>query len=299
MDLIVLIGLAIALLVILITTWFFTRKSEKQKQNEPAQVRRVIRPDAAGAAIPRRAQIARNQRHRNRPTEASSITIAAQSVLDSDSDDNDDTTANRPSPFAEEKMGAKKRAKLEAKAEKRAQREAEEQAREERKKREALIEEERRKDDAKVEELEKQREEAERLAREEKARREHEEYLKLKASFQVDEEGYDECNDEEKENLLRSFISYIRENKVVLLEDLATHFKLKTQAAIDRITDLQESGELTGVIDDQGKFIYISDKELEAIGDFIRLRGRVSISELAESSNNLVNLKPNTVPVST
>lgn len=114
----------------------------------------------------------------------------------------------------------------------------------------------------------------------------------LQAAFQVDEEGFDEAGDDEKENLLRTFITYIQENKVVLLEDLAAHFKLKVQAVIDRITDLQESGSLTGVIDDQGKFIYISDDELAKIGEFINNRGRVSISELAESSNNLVNLTP-------
>lgn len=79
---------------------------------------------------------------------------------------------------------------------------------------------------------------------------------------------------------------------MVLLEDLAAHFKLKTQAAIDRIADLQASGELTGVIDDRGKFIYISQKELEDVAKFIKQRGRVSITELAESSNDLINLNP-------
>ena len=45
---------------------------------------------------------------------------------------------------------------------------------------------------------------------------------------------------------------------MVLLEDLAAQFHLKTQEAIDRVTQLQEDGLLTGVIDDRGKFIYIS-----------------------------------------
>lgn len=114
----------------------------------------------------------------------------------------------------------------------------------------------------------------------------------MKASFTVEEEGYDECSDDEKENLLKRFIDHIKDNKVVVLEDLATQFKLKTQAVIDRITDLQADGTLTGVIDDQGKFIYISVQELHDVSEFIRQRGRVSITELVESSNNLINLKP-------
>jgi len=76
------------------------------------------------------------------------------------------------------------------------------------------------------------------------------------------------------------------------LEDLANHFKMKTQQAIDRITDLQKNNTITGVIDDRGKFIYISENELNAVAKFIRQRGRISMTELAESSNSLINLTP-------
>ena len=41
-------------------------------------------------------------------------------------------------------------------------------------------------------------------------------------------------------------ICLYQETKVVLLEDLAAHFKMKTQDAIDRVKALQESGDLTG-----------------------------------------------------
>ena len=78
---------------------------------------------------------------------------------------------------------------------------------------------------------------------------------------------------------------------VVVLEDLAAHFKMKTQDTIDRVTTLIEEGKLTGVIDDRGKFIYISQDELEAVAKFITQRGRVSIAELAENSNRLVSLQ--------
>jgi hypothetical protein len=187
------------------------------------------------------------------------------------------------------KMGAKKRAKLEAKAEKRAQREAELKAREEQKKRDALAEEEKKKTEEKQALEEKKREEAEIKAREEQAKREHEEYLKLKAQFEVQEEGFDE-EENDQDELLQNFITYIKTNKVVVLEDLAANFKLKTQAAIDRIIELQKDNRLSGVIDDRGKFIYISEEELQAVAKFIRQRGRVSIAELAENSSSLINL---------
>lgn len=113
---------------------------------------------------------------------------------------------------------------------------------------------------------------------------------RMKASFEVQEEGFDEEDENEQQELLQTFIDYIKKEKIVVLEDLAAHFKLKTQAAIDRIIELQKDDRLSGVIDDRGKFIYISEDELRAVAKFIRQRGRVSISELAENSNRLINL---------
>merc|ERR1712141_523274 len=105
-----------------------------------------------------------------------------------------------------------------------------------------------------------------------------------------EEERFDEEADVDEENKLEIFIQYIKDTKVVLLEDLAAHFKMKTQDAIDRVTTLRDEGKLTGVIDDRGKFIYISQAELETVAKFINNRGRVSITELAENSNRLVSL---------
>lgn len=193
------------------------------------------------------------------------------------------------------KLGAKKRAKLEAKAEKKAAREAEEQLRAEKKKKSELAEDERRKAEEKEKEEVRIREEEEKKAREEKEQREYEEYLKMKEAFSIEEEGFEEGEQGDEQNLLQEFVNYIKTNKVVVIEDLASQFKLKTQAAIDRIKDLQNDGILTGVIDDRGKFIHVSVQEMEAVAKFIRQRGRVSITELAENSNMLINLTPSAV----
>lgn len=40
-----------------------------------------------------------------------------------------------------------------------------------------------------------------------------------------------------------------QENKVVLLEDLASHFGLRTQQAIDRVQDMMKDGILSGRAD--------------------------------------------------
>lgn len=154
-----------------------------------------------------------------------------------------------------------------------------------------LAEEERKKLEEKEKAEEKRREEDERREKEEREKKDYEEYLKMKEAFAVEEEGYEE-GEEESKNLLQEFVDFIKSNKVVVIEDLASQFKLKTQAVIDRIKDLQNDDILTGVIDDRGKFIYVSPEEMEAVAKFIRQQGRVSIAELAENSNKLINLMP-------
>ncbi|XP_036331453.1 DDRGK domain-containing protein 1 [Rhagoletis pomonella] len=291
MDLTILIGIATALLVILIGMLIFQRKNNAGTPDKPAQRGVPIR---AQEGVPRRAQIARNQRNRLRQN-AAAIAVAGQALDNAQvaNDDNEDGEDDIPSGQAmDEKMGAKKRAKMEAKEQKRLLREQELKQREERKEKEAKLEAERKQKEEREEEAERKASEAERLAREEHERKEHEEYLKMKEAFKIEEEGFEEAEDSEKEKLLEGFIKYIKENKVVVLEDLAMEFKLKTQQVIDRIQDLQANDTLTGVIDDRGKFIYVSQEELLEVAKFIRQRGRVSIVELAESSNNLINLTP-------
>jgi hypothetical protein len=177
------------------------------------------------------------------------------------------------------------------KAEKRRMREMELLAREDSRKRQEVEDEARRKKEQEQEQREREREEAERKAKEEKAKRDYEEYLKMKQSFQIEEDGFDANVDEsEAQNKLIEFIDTIRNRKIVLLEELAAEFKMKTQEVIDRIHSLLEGEQLTGVIDDRGKFIYITDDELKAVAKFIRQRGRVSIVDLVENSNQLIKL---------
>ncbi|XP_048453620.1 DDRGK domain-containing protein 1 isoform X2 [Rhincodon typus] len=191
------------------------------------------------------------------------------------------------------KIGAKKQRKLEEKEQRKAQREAEEAEREERRKLQMKRDEDRKKDEERVRLEEQRKEEELKKAWEEKQRREHEEYLKLKEAFTVEEEGIEvEPDEEESQNLLQEFINYIKSTKVVLLEDLASHFGLRTQEAINRVQDLIAEGTLTGVLDDRGKFIYITEQELAAVAQFIRQQGRISIVELAQASNTLINLNP-------
>ncbi|XP_056632931.1 DDRGK domain-containing protein 1 [Diorhabda sublineata] len=278
------VGLLVALAAILLTIIVGLTVYLKKKKVVPAPNRNVAAGIRARDGGPRRAQIARNRGVRLRAN-------ANQDVQD-DEDEGDNEIENTEADLMDPKLGAKKRAKLEAKAEKKAARKVEEQMRADKKKKAEQAEEERKKLEEKEKLEEKRLEEERRKAKEEQEKREYEEYLKMKEAFSIEEEGFEEGEEGDQQNLLQEFVNYIKTNKVVVIEDLAAHFKLKTQAAIDRIKDLQKDDILTGVIDDRGKFIYVSQEEMEAVAKFIKQRGRVSISELAENSNKLINLTP-------
>jgi DDRGK domain-containing protein 1 len=135
-------------------------------------------------------------------------------------------------------------------------------------------------------------EERARAEAEEKRKKEEDEYSQWKDLISVEEAGDEgEGAQEEDPAMLARFISYIKHNKIVVLEELAAEFGLKTEDAILRLNGLEEGGTVTGVFDDRGKFIYVSPEEMKAVADFITRRGRVSIAELAAESSKLLHLE--------
>uniref|UniRef100_A0AAY4BEV5 DDRGK domain-containing protein 1 n=1 Tax=Denticeps clupeoides TaxID=299321 RepID=A0AAY4BEV5_9TELE len=290
---VVLYAAAAAILLVLIVFAVKVRGRAEQDDNEH---RRDV---AARAALPPRPQAAED-RGTGAPRRRRNLNarVLAQRRVHRDASDNEDSPVEAEEETEEAevqqaagKVGAKKQRKLEEKQARKAQREAELGEREERKRQQELREQERRKEEEKERLLEQKEEEEQRRAKEEQDRREEEEYQRLKESFIVEEQGVaEELTEQESRSLLQEFIEYIKDSKVVHLEDLASHFGMRTQDAIARLQDLIADGSLTGVIDDRGKFISITPEELNAVAQFIKQRGRVSITELVHASNTLINL---------
>lgn len=134
--------------------------------------------------------------------------------------------------------------------------------------------------------------EKEALEKKIKEEKEKEEYEKWRHLMTVDESG--DAGDKDfssNSQLLTEFIDYIKKQKVVVLEELAAKFDLKIADVIDRVKSLERDGFISGIIDDRGKFIYLSQEELNSVVSFIKTRGRVSIAELAQESNELIHLE--------
>ncbi|KAK9975425.1 hypothetical protein ABG768_023467 [Culter alburnus] len=295
MDVVLYIVAATILLVLIVFAVKVRGRTEEAADHEDRQnvaARVAARPLAAEerpAGMPRRR---RNLHSRVSAQRAQRASDNEDSPVEAD-EDQEDRQPSEERPQAAGKVGAKKQKKLEEKQARKAQREAELEEREERKKMQELRDQERQKEEEKERLQEQKQEEELRRAKEEQERREEEEYQRLKESFVIEDQGEaDEVDEQESRNLLQEFIQYIKKSKVVLLEDLASHFGMRTQDAIARLQDLIADGSLTGVIDDRGKFIFITPEELNAVAQFIKQRGRVSISELAQASNTLINLTP-------
>ena len=129
-----------------------------------------------------------------------------------------------------------------------------------------------------------------RLKKEEEAK-EKEEYDQWKDMFETSDAGV--TSDDvsvDSGGLLVDVLKHIRRRKVVVIEDLID-FDLNGEDAIDRVQALVDMGRLTGVVDDRGKFIYITPQEMQNVSSFIHSTGRVGMSALAKQSNKLIDLE--------
>jgi hypothetical protein len=55
---------------------------------------------------------------------------------------------------------------------------------------------------------------------------------------------------------------------------VAAKFNLKAQEVLNRVEGLEAMGRITGLLDDRGKFIYISAEEMESVAKWIKLQVR-------------------------
>lgn len=61
---------------------------------------------------------------------------------------------------------------------------------------------------------------------------------------------------------------------------------------MQRIKDLEAQNRLTGVIDDRGKYIYLTIKELEGILNLIKSQGKINRADLVKECSRIVHMEP-------
>lgn len=85
-----------------------------------------------------------------------------------------------------------------------------------------------------------------------------------------------------------AIVQLARLRRVLVLDEVAEDLGVRTSELLERVEGLRAASSLRGVLDDRGKFVVVSDDDLDRLAAFVRQRGRVSLSELARHSNELV-----------
>ena len=157
--------------------------------------------------------------------------------------------------------------------------------REQQKEKEMLL-----KEQMKAEEKKKLEEELQKL-KEEQEKKDNEIYNQWKDMIKVGEEG-EERVDFNDENVINDFLNYIKIRKVVSLEDLSGVFKIPPNDLVDKLNFFEQQGRILGIIDDRGKYIYITEKEMNMIEKMFMNRGRITKAELIKECNRLIKFEP-------
>lgn len=189
------------------------------------------------------------------------------------------------------KLTKKEQLKMMKKQEKAEQREYQKQMleakklREQQKEKEMLL-----KEQMKAEEKRKLEEELQKL-KEEQEKKDNEIYNQWKDMIKVGEEG-EERVDFNDENVINDFLNYIKIRKVVSLEDLSGVFKIPPNDLVEKLNFFEQQGRILGIIDDRGKYIYITEKEMSMIEKMFINRGRITKAELIKECNRLIKFEP-------
>ena len=117
-------------------------------------------------------------------------------------------------------------------------------------------------------------------------------YENWKKMFSIVEEGVDKENPEFKAKLWERFANYLYVHKVTKIEDLCVEFDMNTKEAVEMIRSLEQDGKIKGIIDERGKYILITEEELQSIVKTMREKGRISKQTLVKEANRLVRLSP-------
>ena len=189
------------------------------------------------------------------------------------------------------KLTKKEQAKMIKKQEKAEQREHIKQMmeakklKEQEKEREMLIKE-------KLKEEEKRKlEETLQKVKEEQQKKEDEIYNQWKDMIKIGEEGEEKKNFSD-ENVINEFLNYIKRRKVVSLEDLSGVFKISPNELVEKLNQFEKEGRILGIIDDRGKYIYVTEKEMSMIENLFIRRGRINKMDLIKECNKIIKFEP-------
>lgn len=154
---------------------------------------------------------------------------------------------------------------------------------------EKKIEEERQYEEKEQKRKEEERKEEELInkLKEDKEKKELQEYENWQNKFELKEEGQSKLQFNKE-----TFIQHITIRKIVSLEDLAGTFRMSSQEIVFKLNQLEDEGLIIGIIDDRGKYIMLTEKELANIEKNVISRGRISKQDIISFCNKAIKFTP-------
>ena len=141
------------------------------------------------------------------------------------------------------------------------------------------------------EEEKKKLEETLQKVKEEQQKKDDEIYNQWKDMIKIGEEG-EGRRDFSDENVINEFLNYIKIRKVVSLEDLSGVFKISPNELVEKLNQFENEGRILGIIDDRGKYIYVTEKEMNMIENLFMKRGRINKGDLIKECNKIIKFEP-------
>jgi hypothetical protein len=136
-----------------------------------------------------------------------------------------------------------------------------------------------------------QQEKRERL-KQEAARAEEERRLRLEKKEAQELEAYDQWKTFlQSEDLSLSVLEWIKElqkNRTVRVDDIAERFDVLSSEVTMRIQELLDSARVTGVLESDGRFVYISQEELLSISSVIQGKEKISLQQTSDAISSIV-----------
>ncbi|XP_955202.1 uncharacterized protein TA04935 [Theileria annulata] len=225
----------------------------------------------------------------NEPEEGGSVSSSRPNIVTLDETNEGVTNEDGEDEDKPKKvLTAKQRKRQEIKEERRRLKALEDEEREERRKLLAK----------KQEQIEAKRLEREALMEEqERKKREEEEkaYQELVSTFVVESEG---TISETNQYTVDDFIDYIVSKKLSNVEELSARFSLKASEVIKRIQELEDQNKIFGLLDDQGRYVYITDDEAESVISYLKSKGKLHKQrDLLSFFNSTISLESKPVSV--
>jgi hypothetical protein len=84
---------------------------------------------------------------------------------------------------------------------------------------------------------------------------------------------------------VQEWIDEMKDRRTVLTTEIATSFELPEEKVVQRIQELIQEGRVAGVMEGNGRFIFIAEDELHSIAESLIGRGVLSLNDVAAVCN--------------